>query len=186
MPHHPKSLSINDTLLVIIDMQTKLSAVMKYREQMIDNLKTMIEGCNILKVPIVITEQYPNGLGRTEQALIDLLPEENEPIEKLTFSCWDEPNFRQIVQDSKRQKIILTGIETHVCVYQTAMDLIANNYHVYVLRDCVGSRHKYNWKAGLARMREIDVGIYTTEMALFELLKRSDIAEFKPISKLLK
>lgn len=186
MARHRKALKRDDTLLIIIDVQKKLASVMKYREQIIRNICKLIKGCQILDIPILLTEQYPKGLGRTEKDILDALNNEVTPIEKMTFSCWDTSEFVDEVREAAKNNIILTGIEAHVCVYQTAMDLLASNYNLSIPIDCVGSRHGYNYEAGINRMREMGAGIYTLEMVLFELTQRSDIPEFKEISKLVK
>jgi nicotinamidase-related amidase len=176
------------TVLVVIDIQEKLFPAMPAEplKRSISNACTLIEGCKIFNIPILATEQYPKGLGPTtpevRRALGDILP-----IQKMTFSCCREPDFRRAINALGGKKdVILCGIETHVCVLQTALDLLQDDHHVFVAADAVCSRTKLNWQTGLDLMRHAGVTIGTAEIFLFQLLRESGTERFKQISRLVK
>lgn len=158
---------------------------MDRKEQVLDNCRRLIEGATILDVPIAVTEQYPKGLGPTEEELRGALLS-YEPFEKLTFSCCGEPSFTSALDALGRRTIILAGMETHVCVLQTALDLLRGGYGVHLVRDAVCSREKENWITGVDLMRDAGAVITSTETVLFQLLGKAGSEEFKAISKLVK
>lgn len=169
----------------MVDVQERLAAVMDQREKVLDNCRRLIEGAKILDVPIAVTEQYPKGLGPTEEELRGALLS-YEPFEKLTFSCCGEPSFTSALDDLGRRTIVLAGMETHVCVLQTALDLLRGGHVVHLVRDAVCSREKVNWITGIELMRDAGAVITSTETVLFQLLGRAGTEEFKAISKLVK
>ena len=176
------------TVLVVIDIQEKLFPAMPAEplKRSISNACTLIEGCKVFNIPILAAEQYPKGLGPTapeiRQALGDILP-----IQKMAFSCCREPGFRRALDHmGDKTDIILSGIETHVCVLQTALDLLLDDYHVFVAADAVCSRTKLNWQTGVDLMRHAGVTIGTTEIFLFQMLRESGTERFKQISRLVK
>jgi nicotinamidase-related amidase len=169
----------------VVDVQERLAAVMDRKEQVLDNCRRLIEGAKILDVPIAVTEQYPKGLGPTEEELRGALLS-YEPFEKLTFSCCGEPSFTSALESLGRRTIILAGMETHVCVLQTALDLLRGGYGVHLVRDAVCSREKENWITGVDLMRDAGAVITSTETVLFQLLGKAGTEEFKAISKLVK
>ena len=169
----------------MVDVQERLAAVMDRKEQVLDNCRRLIEGAKILDVPIAVTEQYPKGLGPTEEELRGALLS-YEPFEKLTFSCCGEPSFTSALESLGRRTIILAGMETHVCVLQTALDLLRGGYGVHLVRDAVCSREKENWITGVDLMRDAGAVITSTETVLFQLLGKAGTEEFKAISKLVK
>ncbi len=185
MKRHSTILQREKTCLLIIDIQERINAVMKYREEVIENTVKLIKGFRVLDLPIFITEQYRKGLGPTEAPILEALePEKIE--EKLTFSCCALPSFEERLRSRGIEQIVICGIETHVCVEQTALDLLANGFQVHLTADAASSRKKINHKTALERLRQAGVIITTAEAVLFELLVESRTPEFKEISKIVK
>ena len=181
----PSPLTAENTALVLIDVQEKLFAAMPNKEKLLRNLVKLIRGLQVLAVPVVLTEQYPKGLGPTLAEIKALFPD-LKPIEKLGFSCCDEEAFCRALEALRRKQILLAGIEAHVCIYQTALDLARHAYEVQVVTDGVASREPENKKIALFRLGTSGVGLTTTEMALFELLKAARGDKFKQISSIVK
>lgn len=172
--------------LVIVDMQTQLSAVMppEAMQAVIKNCGILATAAAMLDVPAVITEQYPKGLGNTVPELLARLPN-IKPVEKTTFSCMAEPKFsRQLTRD--RSQIILAGMEAHICILQTALDINSDDRQVFVAEDAVISRDPANKANALARMRDAGCIISNTESILFEWLGKAEGDIFKAISKLIR
>ncbi len=178
-------LKLDDTALVVIDVQDKLAQLMHNRTELFKNLRLMIQGAQVLGIPILVTEQYPKGLGPTVPEVSELL-RGIQPITKNAFSCCGERAFMLALEPLGRRQILLTGIETHVCVHQTALDLLGAGYAVQVIADAVSSRTAENRHIGLAKMRDAGVVITSTETALFELIRVAEGPLFKQISKLVK
>ena len=179
-------LSTENTLLAVIDIQEKLVPVMKQKiiSKTKENVKKLINGFNILDLPVVATQQYTKGLGSTISELSELI--NNDAIEKLTFSCCGEPAFLDFLKKLNIKNVVITGMETHICVLQTVIDLLEKDYNVFVVKDAVVSREKMNWETGVEYMRDAGAVITITETVLFQLLKKSGTPEFKQISKLVK
>ncbi len=175
----------DNTALLLIDIQDRLANVMKVRDEIVKNCLHLIELSKMLNIPIVLTEQYPKGLGQTVAEIKDALPS-YQPIEKLTFSCCEDPNFLNEIKRLDKKTIILTGMETHICVLQTCIGLLKEGFHVHLVRDAVCSRAKENWKAGVEFTRDAGAVITCTETVLFQLLKIAGTEEFKVISKRIK
>lgn len=161
-------LSRDHAVLVVVDIQGKLAQVMDNRDFLIENNRKIIKGTKALEIPLLVTEQ--NNLGKTRPELADLL-EGPDAITKDTFSCCGEEKFVSALTTLQRRQVLLTGIEAHVCVYQTAMDLITMGYEVHVVADAVSSRTAANREIGIRKMTESGAILTGTEMALFELLK---------------
>ena len=180
-------LNTQNTALVIVDVQERLLKIMdpevtKRTTQAINLATRMFKHWNN---PIIVTEQYPKGLGHTTQHIAQHLGDV-ETIEKMTFSCCGQVDFNQQLKNSGRKSVILTGMETHVCVLQTAQDLIARGYRVYVPEDAVQSSNKQRWKSGLHLMEREGAVITNMESCIFQMLDRCDTPDFKVFSKLLK
>ncbi|MCO5388492.1 hydrolase [Desulfosporosinus sp.] len=174
----------SEVVLLLIDIQDKLIPAMKYGEQVIQNVNTLISVAKKLGVPIIVTEQYPKGLGKTVSEVSNNL-EGSLTYEKSTFSgCTSE--VTSALKGLGRKKIIITGTETHVCVFQTVRDLLDNGYQVFVVRDAVCSRTKENYLNGLSLMTSMGAVVTNTETALFDLLKQSGTPLFRELSKLIK
>jgi nicotinamidase-related amidase len=177
-----------DAFLIIIDVQEKLMPVIDDHETIARNIERLIRGCKVLDIPPVVTEQYVRGLGATVPAIRAALEETFgfEPIEKATFSGYGCPEFVTATRNLHRRQAIVAGIETHVCVYQTVRDLLANGYDVTVIADAVSSRTSANKEAALRRMMSDGAKLSSTEMALFELTVTSGTDEFREIARLVK
>ena len=178
-------IKLEESLGLIIDFQEKLFPHINDNEQIAKNTEILVKGLKILKVPIIVTEQYTKGLGFTIPVVAKAL-EESEAIEKMSFSCYDEDNFRGEIRQLNKKFVIIAGIETHVCVLQTAIDLIEGGYQPVVVEDCVSSRTEKDKKIAIERMRQEGVIISSFESVLFELTRVSGTEKFKFISKLLK
>lgn len=178
-------LTIDNTALLVVDVQGKLAGLMYQKEALFENLKRLIKGAQTLQLPIVLTEQYPKGLGPTAPELLDLMPE-IKPVEKITFSCCANDEFSKTLRSLGRKQLLLAGIETHICVYQTAIDLLNSGFEVQVVTDAVSSRKRSNKRIGIERMKMAGAIPTSTEMALFELLHVAEGEKFKEISKLVK
>jgi nicotinamidase-related amidase len=178
-------LKTENTVLVIIDVQEKLSRLMHDRERTIENMQKLIRGIQALNIPIIMNEQYPQGLGKTIPEIAELLPE-IQPLPKVHFSCYDNEDFVKALKASGRKQVLITGIETHVCVYQTAVDLVRANYEVYVVADTVASRIPENKTIGLNLMSSNGAVITSMETVLFELLKIAKGEQFKAISQIVR
>lgn len=178
-------LNRNEAVLVLVDIQEKLAAVMNEKEKVSANIGHLIEAAKLLHIPIVLTEQYPKGLGPTIGEIRDALPA-YEPIEKLTFNCCGEPDFMKALTASGKRKIILCGMETHVCVLQTCIGSLSEGYIVHAVRDAMCSRTKENCDTGIDYMRNAGAVITGTETVLFQLLEKAGTEEFKALSRRIK
>jgi nicotinamidase-related amidase len=178
-------LRLDDTFLVLVDVQTKLAAVMHDREAMIEGCRRVVACMRTLQVPVLWTEQLPAKIGPTVPELTGVL-DGLAPVVKSSFSCWSEPAFASAVRDLRRKRALLAGIETHVCVYQTASDLFAAGYHVEVLHDAVASRSAENRDIGLDRIRVAGGSVTSVETAVFELMRTSEHPAFREILKIIK
>jgi nicotinamidase-related amidase len=181
----PAPLNVENTVLLLIDFQERLFPVMYEKEKLLRNVLKLIKGIQVLEVPVIVTEQYPKGLGPTIPEIKELLPGV-KPVEKTCFSCCDEPAFGEALGVLKRKQVLIAGIEAHICVYQTAMALARAGYEVQVVGDGVASRDPENRLAALFKMGAAGVSPTTTEMALFELLKAAKGDKFKAISAIVK
>ncbi|MFP7674470.1 hydrolase [Marivita sp. S0852] len=173
-----------ESILVIIDMQERLVPAMQAPARTIRNARTLLSAATEIGVPVIITEQYPTGLGRTVPELSN--PDHAVFIEKMHFSCMEEDTFAQAVEKSGRTQIILAGMEAHICVVQTAASLIEQNYEVFVVSDATASRTLDSEQACLARLSSSGVGIVTTEMVVFEWLGKAGTPAFKKLLPLIK
>jgi nicotinamidase-related amidase len=173
------------TILLLIDFQERLFPVMHDKEKLLKNVITLIKGVKVLEIPIILTEQYPKGLGPTIPEIKELIPE-IKAVEKVCFSCTDEAAFNKALTTLKRKQVLIAGIEAHICVYQTAIALARLSYEVQVVGDCVASRDPENKMAALFKMGAMGIMPTTTEMALFELLKVAQGDKFKQISSIVK
>jgi len=178
-------LTLENTILVVVDVQGKLAQLMHEKERFFDNLQKIINGVHVLHIPIIVTEQLPEKLGPTIPELARLLSDV-QPIRKISFSCSGSEAFMKALEASGRQQVLLTGMETHVCVYQTAMDLLQSGYEVHVVTDAVASRAAENKLVGLERIKAAGAVPTSTEMALFELLRVAEGPPFKEIIRIVK
>jgi len=181
----PVLLSPENTVLVAIDFQERLFPVMYEKEKLLRQVVKLIQGAKVLEVPVILTEQYPKGLGPTIPEVAELLPEV-KPIEKTCFSCCDAESFRDALETTGRKQVLICGIEAHICVYQTAVALKLAGYEVQVVSDCISSRDPENKMVSLFKLGSAEINPTTMEMALFELLKVASGDTFKQISNIVK
>jgi nicotinamidase-related amidase len=180
-----RMLSRTNAVLVIIDIQGNLAQAMYDKENLFANSVKLIQGIKALNLPIIVTEQIPQKLGQTIPQIAAQLEGIN-PIAKETFSCWDDRNFIKQLKALSRKHIVIAGIECHVCVYQTALDLISNGYTVHLVSDAVSSRTPENRQIGIDAMKSAGAHITSMEMVLFELLRTAADPKFKDIFKIVK
>ncbi|MFC1478975.1 hydrolase [Planctomycetota bacterium] len=173
------------TVLIIVDVQGKLAQLMHEKESLFENVQKIIKGVQVLEIPILWAEQNPKGLGPTIPEVADLLTD-IESISKVEFSCCRNTDFMQALKEAGRNQVLIAGIETHVCIYQTVMDLISSKYEVEVVADAVSSRTLENKELALQKMRGRGVGLTCVEMALFELLGSAQGDTFKQILNIVK
>ena len=183
--YNDKILKRETSALLLIDIQEKILSVMDKPAQVINNCLKLIKGFKIMNIPIFYTEQYPKGLGATSATLLKEL-EGLSAIQKMSFSCSGAGNLFPRLKDNNATQIIVAGIEAHVCVQQTVLDLIANGFQVDIASDAISSRHEFDYKTALDRMRQHGAEITTTEAILFELLNICGTEEFKQVSKIVK
>ncbi len=183
---HPKILDKTKTALVVIDMQEAFRASIGEFSVIAARIATAVSGFQVLEVPVIVTEQYPKGLGRTAAEILAALPAQFEVIEKTAFSSCGAQAFLDKLEETSAKQIVVCGIETHICVNQTAHDLLQKGFEVHVLQDCVASRFEYNKFAGLRKMQMNGVVPSSIEMSLFELMRDSRHEQFKAIQKLIK
>lgn len=169
--------------LLIIDVQEKLTVAIAEAETVVANMAWLIRAAVRLHVPVLMSEQYPKGLGPTLPALRDLLPTSAMVQEKSCFSCTAEPTWKRFIMDRTPEQMILLGIEAHVCVLQTALGLRQLGKEVYVVADCIGSRQPFDKELALARMRAVGIHIVSREMVVFEWLQRAGTDLFREISR---
>lgn len=179
----PELMSPADTVLLVVDVQEKLMPLIAGHQRITWNLRRLLDGAEALAVPALATEQYPQGLGSTVPELAAKL---GEIPSKTTFSCGGCEPFAARLEQLGASKVLLAGIEAHVCVQQTVLDLLASGYRVYVPVDAVGSRYSIDYKTGLKRMESSGATLTTTESALFEWCQVSGTPAFKKISALVR
>ena len=177
-------LTRDDAVLLVVDVQGKLARLMHEAQALFDNLSRLVRGATVLRVPVVATEQNPAGLGPTVEEVRPHLPA--PPLPKMAFSCLGEPAVVEALEATGRPQVLLAGIETHICVYQTARDLLARGGEVHVVADAVSSRAPGNREVGLAKMRAAGAEITSVETALFEMLEAADGPAFKQILAIVK
>jgi len=185
---HDFTLPRKQTALVIVDFQERLFPAMDpdRKEEMRKNTALLLELARVLRLPILFTEQYPEGLGRTVPEVAELLPEGAEPFAKVEFSCWRAEGFAQQFRYLDLKAVILIGMESHVCVLGTALDMLREGVRVHVPGDAVVSRTEANRRVGLDLMERAGAVITSTETVVFQLLERAGTPEFKALSKLLR
>ncbi len=179
---------VNRVGLLVVDVQERLAAVMpeKVMEEVAQRVGILLQSAQTLGLPVVVTEQYPKGIGPTVPSVRAHLPAEWTALEKLDFSCWKEPTIANALTQTQRDQWIVCGMETHICVYQTVRDLCEQGMDVFVPEDAVISRAKHNWRIGLEMMARVGACRTSVEAVLFDLLVRAGTPPFKVISKLIK
>lgn len=170
---------------LVIDIQERLFSVMHSKDQLLERSKILIEGLQILSVPLLFTQQYSKGLGETHSEISSLI-ENFSAIEKSVFSCYDEPTVVEALEESDNTNVIICGIEAHVCVLQTAIDLKNSGYTPIIVVDCISSRKNLDLDIALLRYQQEGILVTSSESILFELTRSSKAPEFRSISKLVK
>ena len=178
-------IKLDDTIALMIDFQEKLVPAINNHEQIVQKTVQLLSGLKTLGCPVLFSQQYTKGLGMTVPKIMET-QENFQYIDKLTYSCLDTEEIKMALDKAGKKTVILAGMETHICVMQTARDLLANGYNVYLIADCVGSRTEFNYQIGMERMKQEGVTISSVESVLFELLEKAGTPEFKVISKLIK
>ena len=181
----PRRIQRTQAGLVVVDIQERLLPAIFEKERVAQNAMRLIQGAAMLGVPVFATEQYRKGLGATVAEVAVVIPGFT-PMEKLTFSSCGAPGFMEALQTKGVKDVILCGIEAHVCVSQTCLDLLDRQYRVFVVADAVSSRTAENHRCGVERMRDAGAVIVSAEMILFELLERAGTDEFKKVLELVK
>lgn len=176
----------SDALLVVIDIQEKMRKAINDADRVIDNICRMVRGCRALGVPILVTEHYSKGLMATVPEVQEALGDAYNPLEKITFSAAKDMDFMRAFEAAGRQQILICGVETHICVYQTARDLHNLGWNVEVVADAVGARSERNSMIALQRMEQHGLDLTSTEMALFDMMESADIPEFKSVAAIIK
>ncbi len=173
----------SNTLFLMIDIQEKFEHVIFAMDEVVRNTNILNKGAEILNIPLLVTEQYPKGLGKTMSNIY--LPNSVRVFEKNKFSSLI-PEIHSFIKDNAIKNVVIYGVETHVCLTQTALELLANNINVGIIADAVSSRHVDNKLYALTRLGNLGVEILTTEMILFEIMVTSQHPKFREISKLVK
>jgi nicotinamidase-related amidase len=181
----PELLDRNRSVLVIIDVQEKLFPSIHDHERLLSRIDLLISAASLMKIPLLVTEQYPKGLGNTIEELRRIVPL-FQPLAKVDFSCVPAPGFKERLSSLRRDQVVLAGIETHVCVAQTALDLASGGENVFVAADATGSRRPLDAQVALQRLDRNGIIITSAESIVFEWLRRAGTEEFKAIQPKLK
>jgi nicotinamidase-related amidase len=174
-----------DTLLLIIDIQEKFQPVLNNFDRVLDNSKKLIKAANLLDIPIIVTEQYPKGLGKTVRELEEELAK-HEKIEKISFDCFRNKKFQETIGKKEVKNLVICGIESHVCVYQTCLSALENNFNVYLIADAVSSRKKSDYDIALRSIEKQGANLSTTEMIIFQMITDAKDQNFKALSNIVK
>ncbi len=182
-----RSLDANHCALLVVDIQERLLPPIFQKEQLLKNSQLLIRAASVLKIPALVTTQYAKGLGSIVPEIASLLPE-IEPIDKHMFSCFGSDTFCSMLKrvPGNRTTVLLCGMESHICVMQTALGALREGYMVHVASDAVSSRTEWNWKVGLDRMAGAGAIISSTETMIYELMKSSGSQAFKELLPYLK
>ena len=183
---HPNILEVSRSSLLIIDMQEAFRASIKHFERFALRIGVAAKGAGLLKVPVIVTEQYPKGLGHTAQEIKEALPDNIDIIEKTSFSSCGAASFFPRLQENETKQVLIAGIEAHTCVNQTVHDLLASGFQVHLLTDCITSRNSKDRKAAFSKMQLSGAITSSVEMALFELMRDAKHEQFKAIQGLIK
>ena len=178
-------LSQTDSIVLVIDVQEKLVRMLE-KDTIVSKTAKLVEAAKILQIPIIVTEQYPKGLGNTIAPVAECLPSDSSIFEKVSFSALDSEDIADKIKSYGKKQIVICGIETHICVHQTVAALIEAGYDVYVIKDACASRNKYEFKQGIEAMSQNGAKISCLEIALFEWLGSAKHPNFKEVQALIK
>jgi len=182
---NPELLDRNRSVLVLIDIQERLFPHVHEHERVLARVELLLAAAGLMRIPLLLTEQYPKGLGSTVEEIRKILPD-LQPFEKMDFSCVPARGFKERLDSIHRDQILLAGIETHVCVAQTALDLASQGESVYVVADATSSRRPLDAQVALDRLRQGGLTLVTAEAVVFEWLRRAGTEEFKALQPKLK
>lgn len=179
-------LEAEKAVLVVIDVQERLVPAMPQDVylRLRDSVAMLVDVAGLLGIPVVTTEQYPQGIGHTVPELAAACTQ--KVVEKVSFGCCGEPNFLSALKEVGRSQVIVTGMEAHVCVYQTVLGLLEDGYHVHLVRDAICSRNKEDYLAGVTNARQAGAVVTTAETVMFQMLQKSTHEQFRSVSKLVK
>src|SRR5262245_10857097 len=183
---HPSLLARDRTVLLLIDLQESYRRVLPGWDAVLARAGVLMRGCHLLGLPLLVTEQYPAGLGGTAVEVSSHLPPGTEVIQKMSISCTGSSAFIDALTASRRSQVLVAGLETHACVHQTVHDLLARGLEVHLARDATGSRHATDAEQAWSRMLRAGMLPTTVEQALLELVQTAESPEFKPLQALLK
>ncbi len=178
-------IKLEESIAIFVDYQEKLMPAIHNHEQVIAKAVQLLTGLKAVGCPVIFTQQYTKGLGMTVPELVEI-QDEFRYLEKITYSCLDTEEIKEELKKQNKKTIILAGVEAHICVMQTARDLIAEGYNVCIVTDCISSRTEENRQVGLERMKQEGAYVTSVESVLFELLMKAGTPEFKTVSKLIK
>jgi nicotinamidase-related amidase len=173
------------TTLVVVDIQEKFMPVIFEIDRVVENTKKLVRAFQAMKIPVIFTQQYTKGLGPTAEEIAQLFGDE-KPIEKIEFSCMENKEFLKRMKGFGVKDLVICGIEAHVCILQTALDAIKQGFRVYIVQDATSSRNKSDWKTAMRRARQSGAFIVSTEMIIFQLLRKAGTQEFKEIQRIVK
>ena len=179
-------LNTTTSVLLIVDIQEKLLKAQFKQERIVKNASILAAAAKILGIPVIVSEQYPQGLGPTIKEIKENLPENAEFFEKTSFNCCLESGFNDLIEKFNRKQILVCGMESHICVHQTVHSLITAGYETYIIQDAITSRKEAEYKYGLTRMINYGAIPSCTEMAVFELIKCAKHSQFKAVQSLVK
>ncbi|MBC7229360.1 MAG: hydrolase [Actinobacteria bacterium] len=185
MHRHPALAGADDSVLVVIDPQEKLVRMIHNREEVVATIARLLRFAGIFELPVVLTEHYPQGLGFTVEEIKEALAEYN-PVIKRVFSCFGVPEFEEALMATGRKRLVVTGIETHICVSQTVLDALHRGYRVHVVADGTGTRRREDHEVALERLRQAGAQVTTSEAFIYEVTCRADGEEFKRVLDLVK
>ena len=180
-----KLLDKKNTGLLVVDVQEKLMQVMGRKQRVIDNITSLLQLSKLFALPVILTEQFPKWLGPTLPEIIEYLPA-YEPITKLHFNCCDVEAFNQRLDSEGFKNIIVTGVECHICIFQTCVSILEKGYQVHVPQDAVDSRTDENWRVGLGLIKKAGAFITSTETVIYQILKKAGTKEFKKMLKIIR
>ena len=174
-----------NTAMVVVDMQEKLVPLMSRKERLVDNMIILLRLAGLFEIPIVLTEQYVKWLGGTIRDIIDSLPA-YEPIHKMEFNCCEADDFNRRLESLQVENIIVAGVETHICIFQTCFALLKKGFQVHVPQDAVDSRTDENWRIGLGLRRDSGAVISSTEAVVYQVLKKAGTTKFKTMLRMIR
>jgi nicotinamidase-related amidase len=184
--NHISHLSREHAALAVIDMQEAFRTVIPDFGEVASRIAKAVQGAQLLEVPVIVTEQYPKGLKHTAEEILSHLPEDSKAIEKICFSSCGAEDFQSQLIASNIKQVIVVGIEAHICVAQTVLDLLSAGLEVYLLIDCITSRKRESKEVALARLTQAGAVPSNLEMALFEMMRTADSPQFKAVQSLIK